>query len=251
MTAPLIPGAEPESIDGGPHGALVLHGFTGSPHSMRGVAHALAEQGFAVELPLLPGHGTAVADLIPTGWDDWAGTAEEAYGKLAARVPGDVVIVGLSVGGAIASWLAADHPEAAGLAVINPLVSEPAGVREVVEALLAAGQELTEGIGSDIADPDSHELAYPETPLRPLLSFEPVFAEFPERLRRIRCPLLVVTSRQDHVVQPVNSDILAAAVSGPVERMFLDRSYHVATLDYDKAEVLSAIVRFALHVTGP
>ena len=31
MTAPIIPGAEPFSADGGPQGALVLHGFTGNP----------------------------------------------------------------------------------------------------------------------------------------------------------------------------------------------------------------------------
>ena len=64
MTAPIIPGAEPWSADGGPNGALVLHGFTGNPNSMRGIAEALAAAGFAVELPLLPGHGTSVQDMI-------------------------------------------------------------------------------------------------------------------------------------------------------------------------------------------
>ena len=54
------PSAEPYCAAGGPHGALVLHGFTGNPSSMRGVAEALAAVGFAVELPLLPGHGTSV-----------------------------------------------------------------------------------------------------------------------------------------------------------------------------------------------
>ena len=51
MTAPIIPGAEPFSADGGPQGALVLHGFTGNPGSMRGVAEALAAAGFTVDLP--------------------------------------------------------------------------------------------------------------------------------------------------------------------------------------------------------
>ena len=55
MTAPIIPGAEPFSADGGPHGALVLHGFTGNPGSMRGVAEALAAAGFTVELPAAAG----------------------------------------------------------------------------------------------------------------------------------------------------------------------------------------------------
>ncbi len=46
--------------------------------------------------------------------------------------------------------------------------------------------------------------------------------------------MLIITSLQDHVVEPVNSDVLADAVTGPVERLRLERSYHVATLDYDK-----------------
>ena len=81
MTAPIIPGAEPWSAPGGSHGVLVLHGFTGNPQSMRPLAQALAAAGFTVELPLLPGHGTSVEDLIPTRWEDWSGAAE-------AQLPG-------------------------------------------------------------------------------------------------------------------------------------------------------------------
>jgi carboxylesterase len=250
MPEPIIPGAEPESIDGGPNGALVIHGFTGNPNSMKGIAHALADAGFAVELPLLPGHGTAVEDMIPTGWNDWLGAAEEAYGKLAARVPGKVVIVGLSMGGALTCWLASEHPELAGIVPINAVVTEPEGMGAFVQQLLDNGDEVMDGIGSDIADPDVHESAYAQTPLRPLLTLMEAASEFQDRLGRIACPVLIITSRQDHVVAPENSDVLAASVTGPVERLWLDRSYHVATQDYDKAEIENAVVDFARRVTS-
>ena len=232
------------------HGALVLHGFTGNPASMRGVAHALGAAGFAVELPLLPGHGTVVHDMLATGWEDWLGAAEDALGKLQARVPGDVVVVGLSMGGALTCWLASEHRELAGIVAINAVVTEPDGMAEGVKAMLDSGVEVMDGIGSDIADPDSHELAYPETPLRPLLTLMDAAGEFQERLGRITCPVLVVTSRQDHVVPPENSDVLAAEVAGPVERMYLERSYHVATQDYDKADIEAKVVEFATRVTS-
>ena len=51
--AEILPGAEPFSAKGGPHGVLVVHGFTGSPQSLRGLAEAFAAAGFAVELPPL------------------------------------------------------------------------------------------------------------------------------------------------------------------------------------------------------
>src|SRR3954469_24689775 len=97
---PVLPGAEPFSADGGPHGVLVLHGFTGNPQSMRGLAEAFARAGFATELPRLPGHGTTVDDMNTTRWDDWAATADAAYADLAARCE-RVVVAGLSMGGTL------------------------------------------------------------------------------------------------------------------------------------------------------
>ena len=66
MTAPVMEGCEPLSVDGGSTGVLVLHGFTGSPFSVRALAEAMANAGHSVEMPLLPGHGTVVEDMIPT-----------------------------------------------------------------------------------------------------------------------------------------------------------------------------------------
>ncbi|HEV7861086.1 MAG TPA: alpha/beta fold hydrolase, partial [Acidimicrobiia bacterium] len=100
------PSPEPYSAAGGPHGALVLHGFTGNPSSMRGVAEALAAAGFAVELPLLPGHGTSVEDMLTTDFTDWSATVEAAYLELAGRVA-SVVVAGLSMGATLAAWVTA------------------------------------------------------------------------------------------------------------------------------------------------
>ena len=248
-TPEILPGAEPWSSAGGPSAALVLHGFTGNPHSMRGVAQAMADAGFTVELPLLPGHGTTVEDMMETTFDDWSAAARSAYQELAARSD-QVVVVGLSMGGALAAWLAIHEQDIAGIVCINASVSVPEPLRAMAQELLDAGEVVAPGIGSDIADPDATELAYPETPLAPLLSLMAAADEFGGQLDRVTCPTLVITSSNDHVVPPENSDQLAAAVSGPVERVTLERSYHVATLDYDKDEVIERTVDFARKVTS-
>ena len=59
-----------------------------------------------------------------------------------------------------------------------------------------------------------------------------------------------MTSANDHVVEPVSSDHLAAAVTGPIERIALERSFHVATLDYDSELVCREAVAFAQKVTA-
>jgi carboxylesterase len=249
MTA-LMEGAEPWSVDGGPVGALCLHGFTGNPTSMRPVAKAFAAAGFAVELPRLPGHGTTIEDMITTGWADWTAAAEDAYQRLAARCQ-QVVVAGLSMGGSLTIWLATRHPEIAGIVCINAATQPQADeILDMVRGMVAEGEDRIAGIGSDIADPDAVESAYEAAPLVPLLSLMDGLAALQPDLGAIACPVLIMTSPNDHVVEPANSDHLAAAVAGPVERVTLERSYHVATLDYDGQLVCREAVAFAQKVTA-
>ena len=251
MTEPLLPGAEPWSAAGGPAGALCLHGFTGNPSSMRGLAEAFAAAGFSVELPRLPGHGTTVEEMKGTRWADWTAEVEAAYQRLAARTE-RVVVAGLSMGGSLSLWTALHHPEVAGLVLVNPAtMPQPSEVMEMVHGMLDEGVDHMPGIGADIADPDVTESAYAETPLRPLASLvEDGLAQMVDRYGEITCPLLLLTSPQDHVVDPGNGDLLAETYGGPVERISLERSYHVATLDYDKDLIFDAAVTFGRKVTG-
>jgi carboxylesterase len=243
-------GCEPWSAEGGANGVLVLHGFTGNPQSMRPLAEALAAAGFTVDLPLLPGHGTAIEDMIPTRWDDWSGTAEAHFQALAARCD-HVLVAGLSMGGALTCWLAERHPHLPGIVVVNPLVQAPAvELIEGAQALLDAGIATIDGIGSDIKKEGPVEAAYPGTPLAAGLSLFEAVGDVEERLGDIHCPVLLLSSREDHVVDPVNGDVLEAKVSGPVERIVLEDSYHVATLDNDAPLIEAKAVEFAVAVLG-
>jgi carboxylesterase len=235
---------------GGSHGVLVLHGFTGNPQSMRPLAEAVAAAGFTVELPLLPGHGTAVEDMVPTRWEEWSAAADAAYLGLAARCD-RVVVAGLSMGGTLTCALAEDHAEIAGIALVNPLVEPPPDeFVDGVRSLLEAGTEVLDGIGSDIAKEGSVEAAYPGTPLAPALSLFEAVTMVGKRLGEIHCPTLLFSSREDHVVDPVSGDIVERSVGGPVERVHLERSFHVATLDWDAPLIEQRVVEFAREVLG-
>jgi carboxylesterase len=246
----LLPGAESWSVEGGPAGALCIHGFTGNPDSMRGVAEAFAAAGFAVELPRLPGHGTTVDEMKTTNWADWTAEAEAACQRLAGRCE-KVVVAGLSMGGSLTLWTALEHAEVAGIVCINPLTQpQPPEVIDAIRASLAEGIDEFPGIGSDIAEPGVVETAYASTPLEPLLSLMDGVTAMQDRYGEITCPLLLLNSPQDHVVDPSNAEYLAQTYGGPVERVTLERSYHVATLDYDKDVIFDRAVAFARKVTG-
>ncbi len=250
---PVLPGCESWShaapTSDAP-GALVVHGFTGAPSSMRGLAEAFAAAGFHVELPRLPGHGTSVEDMKTTSWADWHGEAEAAYQRLAARCS-KVVVAGLSMGGALTLRLGADHPEIAGLVCVNPATQPSDDMIGLVRATIDAGTDEFPAIGSDIADPDQTEIAYAATPLRPLLSFLedgliPLAATYPT----MEPPLLLMNSPQDHVVEPAQAEFLASTYGGRVERVTLERSFHVATQDFDRGLIEERAVGFARGVTS-
>jgi carboxylesterase len=219
---------------------------------MQGVAGALSEAGFVTRAPLLPGHGTTVEDMMTTGWGDWFGAADAAYAELAASVD-RVVVAGLSMGGTLTVALAASHPEIAGIVVMNPYIDPPvASFRELLRQIIDSGSPVAPAIGSDVADPGAQEAdSYSGTPLAPLLSLCVGLDWLAPRLTDVTCPVLLMTSRDDHVVPTVSSDILAGAVSGPVERVWLERSFHVATLDYDREEVERRAVEFARKCCDP
>jgi carboxylesterase len=98
--------ALPRSLDGGEDGAVLLHGFTGTPRDLAGLGEALNRGGLTVRIPRLPGHGTNGKDFMGSGWRDWLRASADAYTDLRARCR-RVHLVGFSMGGNIAVMLAA------------------------------------------------------------------------------------------------------------------------------------------------
>ena len=254
MTPHLLPGAAPRSHAAartGAPGVLVLHGLTSHPLVMHVVADALVAAGCAVEVPLLPGHGTVMDDLVPRRWDDWYGAAVDAHLALGERCD-QRVVVGLSMGGALALRLALDRPELAGVVAINP-AAQPQGddVIGMLDELIAGGLEVLDGDGGDLADADAAEASYAGTPLRALRSLllDGVAASA-DRYGDATVPLLLINSRTDHVVDPAHGDHVAQRWGGAVERVLLEHSSHVATLDVDRDLVAAETVAFVHRVTS-
>jgi carboxylesterase len=232
-------------------GVLVVHGFTGNPTSMRGLAEAMAALGHHVEMPRLPGHGTTIEDMLDTTWADWSGEVAAAHGRLAERTD-TIVVMGLSMGGALTLWSGFHLSGIAGLVCVNPATKPaPAEVVEMVDELVSDGVELAPAVGGDIADPDAVEVAYEGSPLRAALSmWRDGLAPIADRYAELTMPLLLITSRQDHVVEPADSEHLATTYGGDVEHIWLDRSYHVATQDYDAADIERRAGEFVARVTA-
>ena len=244
MTDDVMLGGEPFFAPGGPLGVLLLHGFTSTTSTVLDLALECEARGYSVSAPRLPGHGTTVDDLMTTGWDDWSGAALEAYDELARRCD-RVAIVGLSMGGTLAVHVATHRPDVAAFVFINPYVKhQGAEWDELAQTMLAAGVLTYDSIGSDVKKEGVTESSYPQTPIAPAASLLEAVKVVNENLGSISAPSLLLNSTEDHVVATDNGDEIVKKSNGPVERIWLENSYHVATLDNDRELIESVTIEF-------
>jgi|RhiMethySRZTD1v2_1073278.scaffolds.fasta_scaffold04454_14 carboxylesterase len=257
---PVLRGAEPWSAAGqgtrGAIGLLLVHGFTGNPVSMRPLGEALAEAGFTVEVIRLPGHGTHWRDMKKTRYTDWRHAVVRATEALRERCS-RVVLVGLSMGGTLVLDVACTQAaNLSGVVAINAVVlarPDPlAKLAPLIERLIPVVPPKLAGLAeNDMAKPGQDEKAYS---LVPVAAGNSLIAELPrvrEQLRSLKLPALIAYSPQDHSVQPQNShEVLRLLRAGDTTELVLERSYHVATLDYDLELLVEKITEFADRVSS-
>ena len=241
--------AQPFAADGGRVGVLLSHGFTGSPASMRPWGEFLAERGFTVRVPRLPGHGTTWQELNRTPWQDWYAEAEAALDELTARCD-HVVVGGLSMGGCLALRLAEQrNQDVTAVVLVNPAVASENKQLKAVPVLKWVVPSRP-GIGNDIKKPGVDEHCYSRVPLKALHAMTRMWTVTREDLPKVTQPLLLFRSAEDHVVEPLSARIIAQRVSSrDLDEHVLENSYHVATLDHDATSIFDESLKFIRRVT--
>ncbi len=252
MTDPILPGAEPFFLDGGKRACLLIHGFTASPFEMRYVGKKLNEAGYTVMAPRLPGHGTSVRDLDRTGWADWYREVISSFNRL-AETYSPVFVVGMSAGGTLALYLLSHGVNVAGTAVLSAPIRFHGRLARKSYALLSLmpGLRLLPAArkksGPDIRDPEikGKLVTYTHGPVRAGLQFIRFMSKTEKRLGRVTAPLIVLQSKNDHVVPPDNPEIIMNKVSSADKRLiWFEESYHILTWDVERDRVAETIIEF-------
>jgi carboxylesterase len=240
---PIRPGAEPFSLGEGGIGVLMIHGFTGSPASMRPIGTWLAERGLRVEGIRLPGHGTDLNDLRRRRWSEWTDEASRALDELRGRSR-TVVVFAQSMGGAVALHLAATRPDDVdGLALANPYVYDARHL------LIPIGKRFlrdVKGVANDIAATGVDENADDRMPVPAVEQMARMLRVVRGELPRVHQPIVLFRSGADHVIPRSNARrILARVGSTRTELVACDRSYHVVSLDHDAPLVRERVLTFS------
>ena len=235
-------------------GVVCVHGLGGTPHSVMPLTTAVHAAGYAVVAPHLPGHGTVPSDLAECTWNDWMQAVLDTVDELSRRCSDGIVVVGQSMGATLGLLASVKRSNIRGVTAINPLVLPPdPDATEHIEYLLARGRTMQPAGDPDLRDLAAHDTAYAEMPLRSLLALGRGAASANAALPAIDVPVLAVSSDHDSVVDPANADMLATTMTtaghGPVTRLRLPNSGHVAALDLDRDLLCRELLTWLANLT--
>jgi Esterase/lipase len=247
---------------GGNNGCLLIHGLTGTPGEMRYLGERLHAAGFTVNGILLAGHRTTVEDLKTKKWQDWYRSVKEGYEELRDSSK-NVFVVGISLGGLLAFLLACEtKSEIAALACLstgfffdgwNTQAWQRWLLPMVIYTPLKHFVDFPEGEPLGVKDPSARyaHLGYSVFPAVSIAELYKLIRTVKAILPEVHVPTMIIHSREDDFHSLRSVDLLERQLGSSVkEKLILDNSYHVVTMDYQKATVAAEVTRFFQRFVG-
>jgi carboxylesterase len=248
---------------------ILVHGLTGTPVEMRGLGKALAFEGYSVYGVQLAGHCGSEADLTKTGARDWYASVKDVLDEVRGQHR-QVFVGGLSMGALLALKAAADHPRlVTGVLLYSTTLFYDGWTIPRSRSLLGLGlalglwrwwrfeEKFPYGIKDDrirerilgaMLSGDSGAAGNLATPGASIRELHGLTREVLHLIPRVTCPALVVHARHDDVTSLRNADHLAAHLGGDVEKVVLEDSYHMVTLDQERDRVIRSTADFVARV---
>jgi carboxylesterase len=234
--------------EGGPVGIMLVHGFTATTAEVRLLAKNFSAAGYTVSGPLLPGHGTRPEALNQVSWQDWAAEVEACYQELKALCD-QVFVGGESTGGLLALYLAAVHPEIAGVLTFAPALRLQLSWFDRVRLYLLA--PFVPYLPKRNMDSSQVWQGYPVNPLKGTIQLLRLQREVMPRLKDIRQPVLVCQGTRDKTIHPSVPDLILQSVSSEItEQHWFEKSAHCVALDQEWEAVAAITLDFIDKVTA-
>jgi len=202
---------------------VLFHGYTSNPRQFALVAKAYYDAGYNVWVPLAPAHG--YVDRLGPDLSDITVDSLRAYADgsvdIARGLGRNVIVAGLSGGGALAAWVLSERSDVARAVVISPLL-QPAGTpRWQLRPVYRATRyfDLTHWWDGEkkehLGEGDPNYNTYPRTTYRGLASYITLGQWATDRIKRTGEPaagkLLLVVNEAD---KDLDGEYNATAVRG-------------------------------------
>lgn len=246
------PSVEPFYLPAGEAGALLIHGWTGTPLQLLPLGHHLHEQGWSVEAIRLPGHGTTLQELHRTPWTAWLETASQAWQAFGRRHH-RAALVGYSMGGLLALALAAQSPPRALVGLAVPFRIRIPDWRAPLLPLLKyvlPFADMEENLPQADWAPFMRAY-YDRVSTRSLHEAVKLNAHALRLLPQVHVPTLLLHGEQDELVPPQDLERMVQVLPGPVQTATFPRSGHELPIGEERVEVWQRIAAFLERHLGP
>jgi carboxylesterase len=223
-------------------GCLCIHGFTGAPSEIEPLVHFLRRNtNWKLSVPTLPGHGEAL-ELKGIQYKQWIAHAEQELEKLLYTCE-SVYVVGFSMGGMIASYLAVHFPVeklvllSAAAYYVNP--------KQLVLDMGMMVKDLCRGTLSENELFLRYRRKWKETPIAATLQFRKLVNSIRPLLSQVSVPTFIAQGEVDGVVPPKTAQYLYNHICSPSKKLFyLKNSKHIICHCEERDELFKNILSF-------
>lgn len=223
-------------------GVLFIHGFTGGPFEVAPFRHYLKSQtDWKIAVPVLPGHELGKG-VQKGSMESWMMAAELELQRLLKEVD-QVVVIGFSMGGLIAMYLALRYP-------IKKLVLLSAAAKYISPRILVEDARImlkTSRRKNYPADSFYHLYNYKltHTPIRAALEFLRVVRLVRPYHHDVKTPVCLVQGKQDGVVPAVTADSLYEQLGSERKQLiFSERGKHHICYSDDRNVWFEKVLKF-------
>lgn len=213
-------------------GCLVIHGFTGGPYEVEPLVNYLKENtNWYMKVPTLPGHGKEL-HLENAAYKMWIQTAENSLKQL-NKVCDHVYLIGFSMGGMIASYLAAKYE-------IKKLVllSTSGKYLSMKQIVLDLGEIFGDKLkGSLNENKVYHQIQMKKgsVPFQANIEFMKLVKKTRKYLKEVKSPVFIAQGHMDGMVPYKTAYYLDKEIpSSKKEMVLFDQSRHQICLGDDK-----------------
>jgi carboxylesterase len=251
----IIPTAEPFFLPGSRTGILLIHGFTSSPEEMRCLGEYLhREHHFSVLGVRLSGHATRPEDMIRSSYTDWLASVEDGCALLSGIVD-EIIVMGLSMGGALALTSAAYLPFKGVVAMSTPYKLPDDSRLKHIEWISKMAPFLPKGAGEPGAgwfdqQAFKNHISYPQNPLHAIGELNTLLGKMQAALPQVQVPVLLIHSRDDdYVAKDSMPRIYENLTSIDKQMLWIEGSGHIITADAQRETVFKAAADFVSRIT--
>ncbi len=181
---------------GGDHAAaLLVHGFTATPHEMAPLARHLAARGIPSVAVRLPGHGTTEKDLAQRSFEEWVETVISGH-QFLQQEQQQIVAVGLSTGAMVALAAHLEH-KFDGVVLLSPYLR--------IRHRLAPWAGLLRYFihyQTRVIPLAERPYYYGKRPMEGIYQINRLIQKVKKKLSSITVPALVICSEGDQTIDP-------------------------------------------------